>query len=177
MLMFFTVVWDFLHVWTKTRWDVSLRDVHHIHLCPLLEESCLFWHHLILLIQTLKPWFALANTWQVEDTRGGKSIYMLWVTWISCRTAAACSVEALMPLMDSHCARGFRGQRSQRWHTTRVPSSLPRRVWRPPLQRARSHGNKWTYWERPHHSSCRVSIIQSDVWLICFPILITPAYK
>lgn len=38
----FTVLSDFLHVWTKTRWDVSPRDVRHIHLCPLLGESCLF---------------------------------------------------------------------------------------------------------------------------------------
>lgn len=125
--------------------------------------------------------FALADTRQVEDTRGVNSIYILPVKSISCCAATVCtllcSVEALIPLMDSHCAHRFKGQHSQHWHMTPAPFTLPQRVGRPTLQPAHSHGNKRTYWERPRRSSCRVSIIQSDVWLICFPILITPAYK
>lgn len=80
--------------------------------------------------------------------------------------------RALIPLMDYNSVRGFKGQPSQRWddlsmlYLSHSGETLA-------LRCARSRRGVWTWKRGPTMVFCHVNIIQSDVWVICLPILIT----
>lgn len=96
--------------------------------------------------------------------------YLLALQLTMC--SVPCSVGALIPLMDYHSAPGFKGQLLQLWDMTSVSCTYPtvfRHFHSTVLALTETCGHR----ERAYHSSCHVNIIQSDVWLICFPILIT----
>lgn len=85
--------------------------------------------------------------------------------------------RALIPLMDYHSVRGFKGQVSQLWDVTSVCCTYPTAVKRLHSAVLALAGGVRIRREGPAAAFCHVSIIQSDVWVICFSILKNLTYK